>query len=80
MCGRLTIINAVVLNPGGPKSGTSPDVSVSDVVNKETDELLEEANKKGDFGTRHQEVLKTLVRIHSFRSYTIRLSPYQVVI
>jgi hypothetical protein len=67
----LTIINAVVTNPGGPKSGAGTERSVSEIVNEETDELLQQLNEKGDFGQQHQAVLKALVRTYSSRSHTI---------
>ena len=58
------------MNPGGRKSGTSTEFSASDVVNEETDRLLERVNE-GGFGKRNQELLKALVRIYSSRSHTI---------
>jgi len=60
-----------VMNPGGRKSGTSTASSVSDVVDEETDKLLQRVNKEGDFGKRNEESLKALVRIYSARSHTI---------
>jgi hypothetical protein len=48
----------VVLNPGGPKSGSGTPPSVSDIVNMETDELLTVAKTEG-FGVRKQEALKS---------------------
>ena len=59
------------MNPGGRKSGTSAEFSASDVVNEETDKLLERVNEEGNFGKRRQELLKALVRRYSSRSHTI---------
>jgi hypothetical protein len=52
--------DAVVLNPGGRKSGGGTPYAVSDVIGLKTDKLLELAEKDG-FGTRNQGVLKALV-------------------
>jgi hypothetical protein len=49
----------VVMNPGGPKSGSGTPRSVSDIVNMETDELL--AVAEAGFGGRKQAALKSLV-------------------
>ncbi|KAF8432753.1 hypothetical protein L210DRAFT_2767593 [Boletus edulis BED1] len=57
---RLTVVNATVMNPGRRKSGTSTAFSVSEVVNEETDKLLQRVNEEGDFGKRKQELLKAL--------------------
>ena len=59
------------MNLGGQKSGTSTAFSVSEVVNEETDKLLQRVNEEGDFGKRNQESLKALVRIHSSWSHTV---------
>ncbi|KAI9568493.1 hypothetical protein HD554DRAFT_2098562, partial [Boletus coccyginus] len=59
-CERLTIINMAVMNPGGRKSGTSTEFSVNDVVDEETDKLLQRVNEGGQFGKRKQESLKAL--------------------
>jgi stress response protein SCP2 len=67
----LTIINVAVMNLGGPKSGTGTEHSVSEIVNKETDELLQQVNETGDFGKPNQVVLKALVRTYSSWSHTI---------
>ncbi|KAH9979819.1 hypothetical protein BJV74DRAFT_887892 [Russula compacta] len=50
----------LVMNPGGRRSGTGTEFSVSEIVNNETDELLQQANEEGDFGKRKQEALKAL--------------------
>jgi hypothetical protein len=57
-----------VLNPGGKKSGTGTDFSVSDIVDEETNQLLLLVKEEGDFGKRKQEILKALVRIYSSQS------------
>jgi len=64
------IINMAVMNPGGSKSGTSTASSVSDVVDEETDKLLQRVNEEGKSGKRNEESLKALVRICSARSHT----------
>jgi len=47
-------------NPGGRKSGGGTPFSVSDLIAKDTDELLEMAATSKDFGNRKQEILKIL--------------------
>ncbi len=49
------------MNPGGPKSGAGTESSVSELVDKETSELLEVVKADGSFGKRRQEALKALV-------------------
>ena len=49
------------MNPGGRASRSGTPFSVSDVVSKETDELLELVAQEG-FGKRQQNALKALVR------------------
>ncbi|KAF8133249.1 hypothetical protein EV363DRAFT_1469894 [Boletus edulis] len=56
----LTIINAAVMSPRGRKSETSTEFSISEVINKETDKLLQQVNEEGDFGKRKQELFKAL--------------------
>jgi hypothetical protein len=51
----------IVMNPGGPKSGSGTPFSVSEVIAMETDQLLRIANE-GGFGKRKQQALKALVR------------------
>ena len=58
------------MNPGRRKSGTSTESSVDDAVKEETVKLIQLVNEGGDFGTRKQEALKALVRIHSSWSHT----------
>ena len=65
---HLTIIIVAVMNPGGPKSGTSTANSVSESVEEEMEKLLQRTD---DFGKRKQDSLKGLVRIRPFLSYTI---------
>ncbi|KAG6379300.1 hypothetical protein JVT61DRAFT_11755 [Boletus reticuloceps] len=55
-----THIGVAFMNPGGSKSGTSTEFSVSEVVNEEIDKLLHQVNEEGDFGKRKQELLKAL--------------------
>ncbi|KAF8133262.1 hypothetical protein EV363DRAFT_1162606 [Boletus edulis] len=55
-----THIGVAFMNPGGSKSGTSTEFSVSEVVSEETDKLLQQVNKEGDFEKRKQELLKAL--------------------
>ncbi|KAF8133265.1 hypothetical protein EV363DRAFT_1295460 [Boletus edulis] len=55
-----THLGVVFMNPGGRKSGTSTEFSVSEVVNEEADKLLQQVNKEGDFGKRKEELLKAL--------------------
>ncbi|KAF8133264.1 hypothetical protein EV363DRAFT_50264 [Boletus edulis] len=55
-----THLGVAFMNPGGKKSGTSTAFSVSEVVNEDTDKLLQEVKEKGGFGTRKQELLKAL--------------------
>ena len=59
------------MGPGGPKSETSTEFSVSEVINEEADKLLQRLDEEDDFGKRNQELLKALVRIHSSWSHTI---------
>ena len=68
------------MTPGGRQSGTSIAFSVSEVVNEETDKLLQRVNEEGDFGKRKQELLKALVRIYSSRGHTILFIAYRAVI
>jgi hypothetical protein len=60
----------VVLNPGGPKSGSGTPRSVSDIVNMETDELLTVAETEGS-GVRKQEALKSLVILKSYYLFQV---------
>ncbi|KAF8432745.1 hypothetical protein L210DRAFT_3413118 [Boletus edulis BED1] len=55
-----THLGVAFMNPGGKKSGTSTASSVSEVVNEETDKLLQQVNEEGDFGKRKEELLKAL--------------------
>ncbi|KAF8133266.1 hypothetical protein EV363DRAFT_1397502 [Boletus edulis] len=55
-----THLGVAFMNPGGKKSGTSTAFSVSEVVNEDTDKLLQEVKEEGGFGTRKQELLKAL--------------------
>lgn len=64
------------MNPGGPESGTDTEFSVSEIVNEETDELLQVVNEEGDLGKRKQETLKAFVCIYSPRSHTVPSSLY----
>ncbi|KAF8419964.1 hypothetical protein L210DRAFT_3510620 [Boletus edulis BED1] len=59
-CVGLTIVNAAVMSPRGRKSGTSTEFSISEVVNEETDKLLQQVNEEGDFGKQKQELFKAL--------------------
>ena len=60
------------MNPGERKSGTSAVFSVSDVIDEETDKLLQQVNEGSDFGKRKQVLLKALVcHIHSCQSHII---------
>jgi len=55
------------MNPGGPKSGSGTAHSVSDVIEEDTDALLQSlADPK--FGSRKQDILKKLVRVWSRRN------------
>ncbi|KAI9573140.1 hypothetical protein HD554DRAFT_2276719 [Boletus coccyginus] len=55
-----THLGVPFMNPGGRKSGTSTEFSVSDVIDEETDKLLQRVNEEGKFGKRNQESLKAL--------------------
>lgn len=59
------------MNPGGRKSGTSTDYSVTESINENVDLLLEIVDEEGDFGKRKRGALKELVRIHSLWSHDI---------
>ena len=66
------MINAAVINPGGRKySAGTTAFSVSEVVNEDTDKLLQLAAAKGGFGKRNQEALKALVCIYSSQCHNI---------
>jgi hypothetical protein len=54
-----------VINPGGPKSEEGTPFSVSDIIAKETEELLEMATNDHTYG-KQQGVLKALVRCMLF--------------
>lgn len=54
------------MNPGGRKSTGGSAFSVSEIVDEETEKLLETVDAEGDFGKRKQGALKTLVRISIF--------------
>jgi len=54
-------MTVLVFNPGGRKSGTDTEFSVSELVDTQTKELLELAEADGNFGKRKQETLKALV-------------------
>jgi hypothetical protein len=58
------------MNPGGNETGSDNAFSVSDLVSRETDELLELVNKDRRFGKRQQETFKALVR------HTLLLNPH----
>ncbi|KAF8441024.1 hypothetical protein L210DRAFT_3645268 [Boletus edulis BED1] len=45
-----THLGVVFMNPEESKLGTSTEFSVSEVVNEETDKLLQQVNEEGDFG------------------------------
>ncbi|KAF8558052.1 hypothetical protein OG21DRAFT_1481832, partial [Imleria badia] len=47
-------------DPGGRKSGLSTEFSVSEVIDEETDKLLQRVNEEVGFGKRNQEYLKAL--------------------
>ncbi|KAH9979799.1 hypothetical protein BJV74DRAFT_887877 [Russula compacta] len=64
---------AAFMNPGGRRSGTGTEFSLSETINNETNELLQQANEEGHFGKRKQEALKALVLIYSSQSHTIFL-------
>jgi hypothetical protein len=64
---KLTIVATIVMNPGGPKSGTGTPHSVSTVVATETDELLRIAREEGKFGKRKQTSLKDLACSGAFQ-------------
>jgi len=57
------------MNPGGRKSAGGSAFSVSEIVDEETEKLLETVDAEGDFGKRKQGALKTLVRIYSSWSH-----------
>ncbi|KAH9987610.1 hypothetical protein BJV74DRAFT_841160 [Russula compacta] len=42
-----THLGVAFMNPGGRRSGTGTESSVSEIVNNETDELLQQANEEG---------------------------------
>jgi hypothetical protein len=65
------------MNRGGKKSGGDTACSVSEIVDEETEKLLEAVNEEGKFGKRKQEALKALVRIYSSRSCII--PPYRCI-
>lgn len=48
------------MNPGGRKSGSGTPFSDSDIIAKDTDELLQMAASEG-LGKRKQDILKVLV-------------------
>jgi len=52
-----THLGVAFANPGGRKSMT---YSVTDIVQKETDDLIRLAKEEGEFGDRKQELLKAL--------------------
>ncbi|KAK2463007.1 hypothetical protein APHAL10511_004994 [Amanita phalloides] len=62
-----THLGIAILNPGGPKSGAGTAFSVSEVIDKGTDELLRLFAAEESFGKRKQEYLKALLfkRDHS---------------
>ncbi len=62
------------MNPGGKKSSGDTAFSVSEVVDEETEKLLEAVEQEGKFGNRKQGALKALVRIYSSWSHIIPLS------
>jgi hypothetical protein len=64
-----------VMNPGERKSGGDTPFSVGEIVDEETEKLLEAVNEEGNFGKRKQEALKALVRIYSSSSRII--PPYR---
>ncbi|KAF8120553.1 hypothetical protein EV363DRAFT_1474419 [Boletus edulis] len=55
-----THLGVAFMSPRGRKSGTSTEFSISEVINKETDKLLQQVNEEGDFGKRKQELFKAL--------------------
>jgi hypothetical protein len=59
---NLILIIIVVLNSGGPKSRFGTPHSVSALVERETDELLQLVQNADGYGKRKQDALKTLVR------------------
>jgi len=56
----LTHLGVAFVNPGGPKSATGTPHSVTDMISKETDELLQSINEEGEYGKRKQNALKAL--------------------
>ncbi|KAK2459975.1 hypothetical protein APHAL10511_007981 [Amanita phalloides] len=56
-----THLGIAILNPGGPKPGASTAFSVSEVIDKGTDELLRLFAAEESFGKRKQEYLKALL-------------------
>ncbi|KAF8558054.1 hypothetical protein OG21DRAFT_1405907 [Imleria badia] len=66
-----THLGIALMDPGGRKSGSSTEFSVSEVIDEETDKILQQVNEEVGFGKRNQEYLKALVCIHSSRSHAI---------
>lgn len=67
----MIIAPEVVMNPGGPKSGTGTPHLVNEFMSMSTDELLQEASEEGS-GKRKQDVLKALVCLQVPRTINYR--------
>ncbi|KAI0005925.1 hypothetical protein BJV74DRAFT_792373 [Russula compacta] len=55
-----THLGVAFMNPGRLRSGAGSEFSVSEVIGKETDELLRSVNEEEGFGKRRQGALKAL--------------------